>query len=429
MIKSVLHPLFLQHSVICTDTRAIVKNSLFFALKGENFNANIFAKEAIDKGASYAIIDDQEYLHDERFILVDDVLETLQKLALFHRKYLGIPIIALTGSNGKTTTKELLHSVLKKKYNVLATKGNLNNHIGVPLTLLSMDKNTELAVIELGANHPNEIKFLSNIAQPNYGLITNFGKAHLEGFGSIEGVVKAKTELYQNIKENDGIVFVNASDNIQMEKSSQIERITIGKKDADIIVQLVSAAPNVIVNFDNMIINSNMIGAYNFSNIAFAIGVGEFFKVKLNDIKKAIESYIPSNNRSQTINKGSNTILLDAYNANPSSMKAALDNFINLSALKKIVILGDMFELGDFSQKEHQFVVDFLKDVNTFEKVILLGENFFKTNSSSSKFMKYKDILTFIKEENIEEIKNSYILIKGSRGMQLEKLLEYFSNK
>jgi UDP-N-acetylmuramoyl-tripeptide--D-alanyl-D-alanine ligase len=429
MIKSVLHPLFLQHPVICTDTRAIVKNSLFFALKGENFNANIFAKEAIEKGASYAIIDDQEYLLNERFILVDNVLETLQKLALYHREYLGIPIIALTGSNGKTTTKELLHSVLKKKYNVLATKGNLNNHIGVPLTLLSMDKKTELAVIELGANHPNEIKFLSNIAQPNYGLITNFGKAHLEGFGSIEGVVKAKTELYQYLKENDGIVFVNTSDKIQMEKSSQIERITIGKKDADIIVQLESVNPNVIVKFDNMIINSNMIGAYNFSNIAFAIGVGTFFKVNLNDIKKAIENYIPSNNRSQIINKGSNIILLDAYNANPSSMKAALDNFINLNALKKIVILGDMFELGDFSQKEHQVVVDFIKDVNTIEKVVLLGDSFFKTNLPSSKFKKYKDILTFIKEENIDEIKNSYILIKGSRGMRLEKLLEHFSNK
>ena len=422
MIKSVLHPLFLQYPVICTDTRDIKKNSLFFALKGTHFNGNQFAKDALNQGAAYAIIDEQEYLLDERYILVDNVLKTLQDLATYHREYLGINILALTGSNGKTTTKELINAVLQQKFKTVATKGNLNNHIGVPLTLLSMNDKTEFGIVEFGANHPKEIEFLSKIAKPDFGLITNFGKAHLEGFGNLQGVIKTKTELYDFLKENDKLVFVNANDKVQMETSKNINRIIIGEN-ADVSVKLIAVNPFVSVAYKEQIIQSNMIGVYNFSNIAFAIGVGDYFKVSPQKIKNAIENYIPENNRSQLIKKGTNTFLLDAYNANPTSMKAALDNFLQIRVPNKYIILGDMFELGETAEQEHQMLVDYLKDASVI-KIVLLGGNFYKTKLPSNKFTKYKSKKDFLENVSISALSETNFLIKGSRGMQLEKLLE-----
>ena len=422
MIKSVLHPLFLQYPVVCTDTRDIKKNSLFFALKGTHFNGNQFAKDALNQGAAYAIIDEQEYLLDERYILVDNVLKTLQDLATYHREYLGINILALTGSNGKTTTKELINAVLQQKFKTVATKGNLNNHIGVPLTLLSLNDKTEFGIVEFGANHPKEIEFLSKIAKPDFGLITNFGKAHLEGFGNLQGVIKTKTELYNFLKENDKLVFVNANDKVQMETSKIINRIIIGEN-ADVSVKLIAVNPFVSVAYKEQIIQSNMIGVYNFSNIAFAIGVGDYFKVSPQKIKNAIKNYIPENNRSQLLKKGTNSFLLDAYNANPTSMKAALDNFLQLRVPNKYIILGDMFELGETAEQEHQMLVDYLKDASVI-KIVLLGENFYKTKLPSNKFTKYKSKKDFLENVTISALSETNFFIKGSRGMQLEKLLE-----
>lgn len=419
-----LHQLYLTYPTISTDTRSIKNNSLFFALKGDNFDANKFANQALEKGAKYAIIDDKNYQLDNRFILVNNVLDTLQKLATYHREYLQIPIISLTGSNGKTTTKELINAVLQKKYNVVATKGNLNNHIGVPLTLLAMHKDTEIGIVEFGANHPNEIAFLANIAKPNFGLITNFGKAHLEGFGSFEGVIKTKTELYNFLRKTNGIAFVNADDTLQVKKSQDLKRITFGSNKADYLINLLEANPYVSIAFNDEIITSKMIGTYNYSNIAFAVTIGSYFNVALQDIKYAIGNYTPSNNRSQIIEKESNTILLDAYNANPSSMKVALDNFVTLPKKNKIIFLGDMFELGKFAKEEHQNIVDYL-EASIIKNIFLVGDNFFSTNLSSDKIKKFTDLKSLVANENISEIKNATILIKGSRGMQLERLLDY----
>lgn len=421
-IKS-LHQHFLNSSEVCTDTRSISKNCLFFALKGEKFNGNEFAKQALENGAYKVIIDETEF-ETEGSILVNNVLESLQQLATFHRDYLAIPIIALTGSNGKTTSKELINTVLSKKYKTTATKGNLNNHIGVPLTLLSMDSETELGIVEMGANHPKEIEFLCNIVKPDYGYITNFGKAHLEGFGSLEGVVKAKTELYEFLKNNNKTAFVNANDVKQLLNSEGINSITFGNKNQDCLIELVDATNQVIVSYKNQEIKSNLIGLYNFSNIAAAICMGDYFEVFSSDIKEAIEEYTPTNNRSQLIKKGSNQIILDAYNANPSSMLAALENFNQSKDNTRILFLGDMFELGAEAEKEHQNIVDFIENQN-FKQTYLIGENFFKTKIKSSFIQKFK---TF--EELQEKLKTntptkSQILIKASRGMALERILAF----
>ncbi|MDX1317692.1 MAG: UDP-N-acetylmuramoyl-tripeptide--D-alanyl-D-alanine ligase, partial [Xanthomarina gelatinilytica] len=308
-----LHTLFLKHPSVSTDTRKIVKNDLYFALKGDNFNGNAFTQQALDKGASYCIIDDNTYAINKQCILVTDVLKTLQELAHVHRKYLNLPIIALTGSNGKTTTKELIHAVLSQKYKTSATVGNLNNHIGVPLTLLKMTKNTDIGIVEMGANHKKEIAFLSNIAHPDYGLITNFGKAHLEGFGSIEGVIEGKSELYKHLIAHNKTIFVNSNDPIQLEKSKEAKTIRFGsRKTDDYEIYFKSAQPNVTVTFNNVEINSQLIGEYNFNNIAVAIAIGAYFKVDEKQIKEAIENYVPNNNRSQIIEKGTTKIILDA---------------------------------------------------------------------------------------------------------------------
>lgn len=420
MIKE-LYKLFLKSNKVSTDTRNIENNALFFALKGENFNANEFAEDALAKGALYVVVDEKKYQTDKRIILVNNVLETLQDLATYHREQLSLPIISLTGSNGKTTTKELINTVLATKYNTTATKGNLNNHIGVPLTLLSMTEDTEIGVVELGANHPKEIAFLCNISKPNFGYITNFGKAHLEGFGSLEGVIKAKTELYNYLKVNKQTAIVNTNDAVQLEKSNGIETITFGQKTADYNIKFIEANPFVVIEINKITITTKLIGGYNFDNISAAIAIGLHFKIDANTIKKALENYEPANNRSQIINLESNKIILDAYNANPTSMQCAINNFNKLKDTNKIAILGDMFELGKYAKEEHQNIVDLLNNT-TIDKIYLLGENFYKTEFESNKIQKFKTFNNF--KSNFNTIKNTTMLIKASRGMALERILD-----
>jgi len=397
---------------------------MFFALKGDNFNGNTYAKAALENGAKLAIIDQVEFHTSPKTILVDNVLETLQKLASYHRNYLKTPIIALTGSNGKTTTKELINIVLSQKYNTSATLGNLNNHIGVPLTLLTMNSKTEIGIVEMGANHQKEIEFLCTIAQPDYGYITNFGKAHLEGFGSVDGVIKGKSEMYDYLISNNKTIFVNANDSIQIEKTKKSNRITFGDNNTkfNVVIDLVDAKPFVNVNYNNLHIQSQLIGDYNFNNIATAITIGNYFKVEDNLIKSAIENYTPSNNRSQIIQKESNKIILDAYNANPSSMQVALLNFEKQEGYKTAII-GDMFELGNEAKEEHQNIADLAISLN-IDDIIFIGENFYKSNITANKSIKFKSFDDFRNGFDTSSINNTTLLIKGSRGMALERVLE-----
>lgn len=419
-----LHQLFLNSKGVSTDTRNIASGTLFFALKGSNFNGNEFAQNALEEGASHAIVDEEQYTDSGAFILVENVLETLQKLASFHRKYLNIPIIGLTGSNGKTTTKELITAVLRQKYEVTATQGNLNNHIGVPLTLLRMHKNTEIGVVEMGANHPGEIAFLSQLAKPNFGYITNFGKAHLEGFGSLEGVIKAKSELYDFLKKQNEQIFINLDDPVQQEQTSYFKVFSFGKdQDADIVYEPLASNPFVGINYQERQIRSHLIGEYNINNIAAALALGIFFKVPIENIAMAIEDYESTNNRSQVIKFESNKIILDAYNANPTSMAAALNSFENLDAENKVVILGDMFEVGNSSVAEHQYILNRINEKD-FKAGFLIGREFSKTKNSNEKIEIFETIDDFKKSQVLKKIKNSTILIKGSRGMALEKLIE-----
>ena len=420
-----IHDLFLECRAACTDTRKLESKDLFFALKGDNFDGHKFAEMALELGARYAIIDDPAYELSEAYILVTDVLKCLQDLAAFHRRYLEIPILSLTGSNGKTTTKELINAVLSKKYKTTATQGNLNNHIGVPLTLLSMNKETEIGIVEMGANHPNEIDFLCQIAQPDFGLITNFGKAHLEGFGSLEGVIKAKSELYDYLKFHHKTVFVNTDDPKQLEQVGSYEKIvTFGKHDEHTKIELFDAQPYVSVSFDTLQITSALTGIYNFNNIAASIAIGSYFGVPHHEIKEAIESYVPNNNRSQIIIKGSNKILMDAYNANPTSMIAALNNFNSYEDTHKMVILGDMFELGPDALKEHQSIINFLENTN-LQHIYLVGHTFSQTYFTSEAIKAFNSFESF--EQYLEKVnsplQNQFILIKGSRGMKLERVL------
>lgn len=422
-----IHSLFLECKLVSIDTRKIQPNSFFVAIKGENFDANTFAKEAIEKGASYVVIDNSDYFIDQRTILVSDSLSTLQELAQFHRNYLKLPIIALTGSNGKTTTKELIQAVLSSKYRTKATIGNLNNHIGVPLTLLSFTSETEIGIVEMGANHKKEIEFLCELAQPDYGYITNFGKAHLEGFGGVQGVIEGKSEMYTFLSNNEKLAFVNLEDPIQVQKTSSFNHYTFGvnKSDANVSITEVTANPFVSVVFEDLKIASHLIGLYNANNINAAIAVGNYFKVSNDAIKSALEGYIPENNRSQLITKGTNEIILDAYNANPSSMAVAIENFKQLGNSNKIAILGDMFELGEESHEEHKQIVDSLSN----QKDIIchfVGADFFANSTKNEKFYfhsTFDDLVNHIEERPIE---NSTILIKGSRGMALERTLDLF---
>lgn len=399
---------------------------MFFALKGENFNGNDFAAEALAKGARYAVIDDKNFAENkEDFIVVKDVLETLQKLAIFHRNYLAIPVLAITGSNGKTTTKELLHAVLSRKFRTVATKGNLNNHIGVPLTLLSMDDQTEFGIVEMGANHQGEIEFLCSIANPDYGYITNFGKAHLEGFGSIEGVIKAKTELYKSLQERHKLIFLNLDDEVQKKHHNYSHTFTFGESRlADVKMEYQLGLPYAQLRYNKTNFKSKLPGSYNIRNMAAALCIGLYFKVEFNEIQKAIESYTPQNNRSQVIESGTNTIIMDAYNANPTSMHAALQNFKELKTGKqKIVILGDMFELGNAAATEHQVIVNFIEN-SGFSETYLLGENFRNTTTSSDFIFKFKSMEILKEHLRDSHFENCYFLIKGSRGMALERTLD-----
>ena len=419
-----IHHLFLKSSGTSTDTRNIKQDSLFFALKGANFNGNTFAHQALESGANYAVIDEVMHPTDERFILVDDVLDTLQTLARFHRDYLGVPIIALTGSNGKTTTKELIHAVLKPHFKTVATVGNLNNHIGVPLTLLSMTVDTEIGIVEMGANHAKEIAMLCEIAQPNMGYITNFGKAHLEGFGSEEGVVKAKSELYDYLKVNSGLIILNSDDVKQVAQVGTYDPTYTFSESSktDVNVKLSATQPFLNVELINTAIKTHLVGVYNFHNIAAALTIGTYYKLTPLQLKKGIEAYVPANNRSQLIQQNSNEILLDAYNANPSSMEVALENFKGLQNQHKLAILGDMFELGSTSAKEHLAVVNqaiLTKDCSFY----FVGSHFFeqRTHHPNLLFFEiFQDLQIHLEKTTIS---NTSILIKGSRGMALERVL------
>lgn len=425
-----LYSLFVNCASVTTDTRNISPKSMFFALKGQNFNGNQFAEKAIESGASYAVVDEKEFENKEKGIFfVQDTLSTLQELAHYHRKQLNTPVISLTGSNGKTTTKELITQVLSKKYNIQSTKGNLNNHIGVPLTLLSIKPKHEIAIVEMGANHQKEIETLCRIAEPDFGYITNFGKAHLEGFGGIEGVIKGKTELYHYLRNNEKKVFVNFNDSKQVELTFDMEKISFGTlPEADFQFQYKlneqGRCPEIIYN--SKTIQSELIGEYNISNVAAAVSFGLFFKVDWNDIKSAIEAYKSGDNRSQITKKRNYTIVWDAYNANPSSMKAALLNFSKIDGSKR-VILGDMFELGESSYAEHQEIVNLAEQLD-FSTLIFIGRNFCRTkinlSERSFQFESREEFEEFLKKNPIKE---ENILVKGSRGMALEKLESFFA--
>ncbi len=422
MITSKLHELYLKSNGVSTDTRKITKNSIFFSLKGKNFDGNEYALEALNNGAKYAVIDNKN-LNNPNFIKVNNVLESLQKLSLFHRtKLINTIFIAITGSNGKTTTKELVHSVLSQKYKTKSTHGNLNNHIGVPLTLLNIKEDTDFAVVEMGANHIGEIKFLTNLIKPDLGYITNFGKAHLEGFGGFEGVIKGKSELYDWLLENKKPILINTNDKIQSDYINS-KSITFGlNNNSKYIFKKDDSENFVLLNYNNIKIKSNLIGDYNLNNIGAAVSLGLHFKLDIKSIKKAIQNYTPNNNRSQLLNIKDKKIILDAYNANPTSMQLAIESFIKLSG-KKILILGDMFELGLYTKEEHLKLIKQLEKINI--KTYFVGKEFYKLKKQSNMFSFFKtkkDVTTKISKNRIRE-KN--ILIKGSRGLKMETILDY----
>ena len=417
-----LHSLFLQHPSITTDTRNIKKGAIFFALKGANFNGNRYAETALAHGACYAVIDEEEYHVNDKTILVEDALAMLQQLATYHRLRSNAKIISLTGSNGKTTTKELIFEVLRKKYPTVATVGNLNNHIGVPLTLLTIQPETEFAIIEMGANHQKEIAFLCQIAQPDFGYITNFGKAHLEGFGGVEGVIKGKSELYEHLIEHKKSIFLNADDPIQVQKlAAYPHKYGFSSSDSNYYrIQLKEANPFVTLSVEHTTITSKLVGAYNFQNCCAAVIMGKYFNIPLEDIKAAIEHYSPENNRSQIIERDGRYLILDAYNANPTSMKAALESFHLMTHPHKVLILGDMFELGDAAEMEHQAIADFIEGL-VFDTVLLVGEHFFRTSSKAKKLKDFESLKVYLDEHPLKD--TCAILIKGSRGMALERAL------
>lgn len=419
-----LYTLFLAHPQVSTDTRNIVQDSLFFALSGENFDGNKFADTALENGASYAVISDPEYKKDERYILVKDTLIALQTLARHHRLQLTIPIIGITGSNGKTTTKELIKSVLAEKYRVFATHGNLNNHIGVPLSLLSITNKHEIAIIEMGANHQKEIEFLANICSPDCGLITNIGKAHLDGFRGIEGVEKGKTELFTDLKSRNKQIFINVDDSRLVNYAEEMNAITYGSSNSQYNGEIVSSAPFLSMKVSykkaSFEINSQLIGNYNFNNILSAIVLGDYFEVSPQQIKQGLENYVPTNNRSQLVQQGSNKIILDCYNANPSSMTEAILNLVTSHSDKKFFVLGDMLELGKDATKEHEAIVELL--INHELKGILVGKIF--------NTIKQNEYITFSNNEAAKKFlktnpkKDTLFLIKGSRGIKLETIQE-----
>ncbi|MBN2235970.1 MAG: UDP-N-acetylmuramoyl-tripeptide--D-alanyl-D-alanine ligase [Bacteroidales bacterium] len=422
-----LHTLFLKNPVITTDTRNEIAGSIFFCLSGEKFNGNQFAKTAIEKGANYVIIDDPDfYIEDTKMILVENCLRTLQQLALYHRKQFSIPVIGITGTNGKTTTKELVTAVVASKFRVTSTKGNLNNHIGVPLTLLRITNQTEVAIIEMGANHAGEIDFLCSLALPNLGIITNIGKAHLEGFGSLETIKQTKLALYKQVAKQQGTLFVNLNDHMLIEEATTINHKTYGTdKAAQVRGKIIQEFPFVSLVFSisdqNYQINSQLVGAYNLPNILAAVTVGNFFKIDSELIIKALENYQPANNRSQFVKGLNNELIMDAYNANPDSLKLALENFLKDTFPKKGFILGDMLELGDFAKEEHLKVIEDLKFCN-FELMIFVGPVFKCFEKEYTQFQFYETTTDCIASIQKSVPKQMRILIKGSRGIQLDPL-------
>ncbi len=420
LIKELYNNYFLESSGVSIDSRTLTENQIFFAIRGDRFDGHEYVQMSQNKGACKAVIDNPQYFVQGFTILVPDVIECLQSIANYHRHQIpDLKVLALTGSNGKTTTKELLFHVLDQKYLVLATEGNLNNHLGVPLTLLRLTQDCDIAIIEMGANHPGEIDFLCRIADPDFGLITNIGMAHLEGFGDIEGVRKAKTELYKYLEKKGGEIFYNVNDKMLL-KSLDKNTLKHPYNPDDILV--ISGYPSLKLQYSGRTIHSALTGDYNVTNIMAAIKVGEHFKIDLEDIVKGIEAYHPANNRSQVIHTDTNTIILDAYNANPSSMKASIDNLVRSPSSKKVLILGHMLELGDSSQLQHQILVDYIKQY-TWEKVFLIGEEFFKTGTSYPVFKDVKDFLTGYLIQN--PISGCTVLLKGSRGIALEKILDH----
>lgn len=412
-----IYKLFLESEGVCTDTRQIKKNTIFFSLKGRNFNGNLFADHALSLGCSFSVIDDRKYKKSKKHILVDDVLICLQELASLHRAELNCKVIAITGSNGKTTSKELISSVLRKKYNVLSTEGNLNNHIGVPLTLLKLNKSHEFAVIEMGANHLKEIELLCEIAKPNFGIITNIGKAHVEGFGSFDNILTGKTELYRHLEKNNGIVFVNGDDKKLSKRTYGLNSISYGSETiyaSQIIID------DIYLNIFclGIIFKSNLIGKYQKYNLASAVCIGDYFKIDKLLIQEAIKNYIPKNNRSQIIETKRNKVLMDAYNANPTSMRETINYFDDINYEKKFLILGDMLELGDTSEKEHKEIISLITKKEY--KFILIGEIFSSINKENS----FKNV-DLVPEKNLLELKKFLILVKGSRSITLEKILKY----
>ncbi len=430
-----LYKKFLQSTGVTTDTRNIGEENIFFALKGEKFNANEFAEEALNKGAKYAVIDELKNeawkeRFGERLILVDDVLKTMQQLSGYHRQQLKCPVLAITGSNGKTTTKELVAAVLSKKYKTYATKGNLNNHIGIPLTLLGIKSDVEFAVIEMGANHQGEIASYCEYVKPDYGLITNVGNAHLQGFGGFDGVVKGKTELYRDLADRKGKVFVNAESKVLIQKLQEFgfdkeNCFEYGTSGRDCCRgKIVPGTEFLHIETVDGVIQTNLVGDYNFENVMSAICIGKYFDVSSADIKSAIESYVPTNNRSQKISFGTNTIILDAYNANPSSMTEALKNFEKTKAKNKVAIIGQMMELGKYSAAEHEKIYATVSnpDWESVKRVFVgHGFEFLKGNANVLWFEKTDEVKTWFKQQRFE---NACILIKGSRKNELEKILK-----
>lgn len=420
-----LYDLFIHNPQITTDSRNCPKGSIFFALKGDKFDGNQYAGKALASGCVYAVIDNPDYYIGERTILVDNVLKTLQQLAHHHRKVLGLPIFGITGTNGKTTTKELLAAVLSTKFNLLYTEGNFNNHIGVPLTLLRLTHDHEMAVIEMGASHPGDIKELVDIVHPNYGIITNVGRAHLEGFGSFEGVIRTKGELYDYIRRSKGKIFIKKENEYLQSIAKGIEQITYGNgDDAFASGQVVSCDPFLVFNWKQQgklhTVETHMIGSYNLDNVLAAVAVGRFFKIPAERISRAIAAYEPTNNRSQFKKTDNNELIIDAYNANPSSMKVALDNFITMPVQPKAIILGDMRELGPTSDELHAEVVEQIKK-GQFDKVFLCGEHFSKVGKEFSPFATTE---AMVEELRKQPLKGYHILIKGSHSMGLEKLAD-----
>jgi len=435
-----LYQLYKKHPVISTDTRKIAPGSLFFALKGEKFDANTFAEQAIASGAAYAVIDNPEYQKGDQYLLVADVLAALQGLARYHRRQLVIPVIGLTGTNGKTTTKELINSVLSQHFNTYATQGNLNNHIGVPLTILSIDASHEAAVIEMGANHQKEIELLCTISQPSHGLITNVGKAHLEGFGGVEGVKKGKGELYDYLKVSGGVTFVNgdSADLMNMQQARGLENIILygANNTANLISgQLIENSPYLTLQWTNNStgesynVKSQLTGAYNLDNILAAICIGVYFKLSAEEINAGISGYQPKNNRSQITQTTTNTLICDYYNANPSSMAVAIENLGKIEAKHKVLVLGDMFEMGGESAAEHEAIIKKAMETQVDERIFIGGE--FASQKSEVGSRKSEAIFYNTAEDAIaglkaNPIKNATVLIKGSRGMALERLVELF---